>query len=224
LNRQSITSACHLAAAHGDTPDADSAVGVARVEGVTVSGPAEGEAAHGERLLGGRGHVLGGKVIHEILGLKVPDLDRLGGGGAEPVPVGREDEGVDGVAGVERVEVLALLEIPEHGGAVLATRGAEGTVGGDGHAVEVAGVAHKVGPELAAREVPHLDQLVPTARDDEGVLGGGREADAGNPLAVTILGAGGADGVLAVTKGVPQLDGLLRNRIIIIRIPQQGKI
>ncbi len=105
--------------------------------------------------------------------------------------------------------MLALLEIPEHGGAVLATRGAEGAVGGDSNAVEVASVSNEVGPELAAREVPHLDELVPTARNDQGVLSGGREADARHPLTVAILGVGrGADGVLAVTKGVPQLDGL----------------
>lgn len=49
----------------------------------------------------------------------------------------------------------------------------------------------------------YLDVLVPTSRDDDGVLGVGGEADAGDPLGVALVG----DGVLAVTEGVPELDG-----------------
>lgn len=48
-----------------------------------------------------------------------------------------------------------------------------------------------------------LDELVPASGDDDGVLGVGGEADAGDPLGVALVG----DGVLAVTEGVPQLDG-----------------
>jgi hypothetical protein len=51
--------------------------------------------------------------------------------------------------------------------------------------------------------IPYLDELVPRAGDNDGVLGVGAEADAGNPLGVALVG----DGVLAVTEGVPQLDG-----------------
>ena len=50
-----------------------------------------------------------------------------------------------------------------------------------------------------------LDQLVPAARHDDGVGGGRREAHAGHPLGVAVLG----DGVLALAQGVPQLDGLV---------------
>lgn len=49
----------------------------------------------------------------------------------------------------------------------------------------------------------HLDELVPASRDDDGVLGVGGEADARDPLGVALVG----DGVLAVTEGVPELDG-----------------
>lgn len=49
----------------------------------------------------------------------------------------------------------------------------------------------------------HLDELVPTSGDDDGVLGVGGEPDAGDPLGVALVG----DGVLAVTEGVPELDG-----------------
>lgn len=48
-----------------------------------------------------------------------------------------------------------------------------------------------------------LDELVPASGDDDGVLGVRGEANAGDPLGVALVG----DGVLAVTEGVPQLDG-----------------
>ena len=52
-------------------------------------------------------------------------------------------------------------------------------------------------------ESTHLDELVPASGDDDRVLGVGGEPDAGDPLGVALVG----DGVLAVTEGVPQLDG-----------------
>ena len=49
----------------------------------------------------------------------------------------------------------------------------------------------------------YLDELVPAGGDNDSVLGVGREADARDPLGVALVG----DGELAVTEGVPQLDG-----------------
>ena len=63
---------------------------------------------------------------------------------------------MDLVVGVERVQVLALVQVPQHGGAVLAARGAERAVGGDGDGVDVTGVTDVVGLELAARKLPDL--------------------------------------------------------------------
>ena len=51
--------------------------------------------------------------------------------------------------------------------------------------------------------VTYLHELVPAGGDDDGVLGVRAEADAGNPVGVALVG----DGELAVTEGVPQLDG-----------------
>ena len=51
----------------------------------------------------------------------------------------------------------------------------------------------------------YLDHLIPSARDDDGVLVVGREPHAGDPVLVAIL----LDGVLALGKSVPQLDGLV---------------
>mmetsp|Transcript_11550 Transcript_11550/g.15603 ORF Transcript_11550/g.15603 Transcript_11550/m.15603 type:complete len:292 (+) Transcript_11550:257-1132(+) len=151
----------------------------------------------------------GGKVqldlINHALGLQVPDLDRLGGGSAQPVTVGGEHQGVDHITGIKRVESLALSEVPKHGGTVLATGSAQRSIGGDGDGVQVAEVALEVSAEFAVGKRPNLDELVPASRHDDGGSQGRREANARDPLGVALLD----DGVLALTKGVPQLDGLV---------------
>mmetsp|Transcript_9105 Transcript_9105/g.28847 ORF Transcript_9105/g.28847 Transcript_9105/m.28847 type:complete len:281 (+) Transcript_9105:58-900(+) len=191
-------------AADADAPDADVPVGVAGEEGGAVGRPAERDAVVRRRLLAHGGEV-GLELVDDGLGLEVPDLDARRRRRAQPVPVRREDHRVDDVPRDERVEVLALVQVPEHGGAVLAARGAEGAVGRDGDRVEVPRVPHQVGAQLAVREVPHLDQLVPAARHDQRVGGRRREADARDPLGVAVLG----DGVLALAERVPQLDRLV---------------
>lgn len=63
---------------------------------------------------------------------------------------------MDLVVGVKRVQVLGLVEVPQHGGAVLATGSAERAIGGDGDGVDVASVADVVGLQLARRQFPNL--------------------------------------------------------------------
>jgi hypothetical protein len=91
------------------------------------------------------------------LALKIEDLDTRRSRSAQPVTVGREHEGVDGVAGLERVEVLALVQVPEHGDAVLATGSSERAIRRDGDGVDVARVAVVVGLELELLELPDLN-------------------------------------------------------------------
>jgi len=99
--------------------------------------------------------------------------------------------------------VLRLVKVPEHGGSVLSTRSAKGSIWGDGDGVDVTGVTDVVSLEAAGGELPNLNELVPSGGDNNWVLWVWRESDAGNPLGVALLG----DGELAVTKGVPELDG-----------------
>ena len=96
-------------------------------------------------------------------------------------------------------------DVPEHDGAVLATGGAQGAIGRDGDGVDRSVVADELGAELHGGDVPDHNGLVPAARDQQGGLGGGGEADAGDPVGVLVLGKG----VLALTEGVPKLDGLV---------------
>lgn len=50
-----------------------------------------------------------------------PDLDARPGGGTQPVSVGTEAESVDHVTAVQRVKVLAFVQIPKHGLSILKT-------------------------------------------------------------------------------------------------------
>jgi len=191
-----------LASGESDLPNADQVVGVACEEGLSVCGPGEGGARRSLGL-GGRGEDFWLEFVHDDFTFQIPDLDRSAGGGAEPVSVGREGEGVDGVAAVEGVEVFSLVEIPQHRLAVFAARRAQRTVRRHRHRVQVARVADVVRLQLAVGQIPHLDQLVPAGRHDDGIGVGGGETDARDPFRVTVL----LNGVLADTEGVPQLDG-----------------
>lgn len=74
----------------------------------------------------------------------------------------------------------------------------------------------------ATKKNTHLDELVPASRDDDGVLGVGGEADARDPLGVALVG----DGVLAVTEGVPELDGSVartRDDLTVVGGERDGK-
>lgn len=66
---------------------------------------------------------------------------------------------MDLVAGAQGVKVLGLVEIPQHGGTVLAAGGAERAVGGDGDGVDVASVANVVGLNAAGGEFPDLGRM-----------------------------------------------------------------
>jgi len=193
-----------LASGEGDLPDADQVVGVTGEERLSIGGPGEGGA--GRSLgFGGSGQNFWFQLVDDDLAFQIPDFDGCSGGGAEPVSVGREGEGVDGVASVESVEMLSLVEIPEHRLAVLATGSAEGTVGRDGDRVQVTGVADVVRLQLAVGQIPNLDEFVPSGGDDDGVGVGWRETDAGDPFGMSFL----LDGVFADAESVPQFDGAI---------------
>ena len=102
------------------------------------------------------GCIFGLQLVNLALLLEIEDDDGARRRGAEPVSVRGEDEGMDLVTSGQGVEVLGLIEVPEHGCAVFAAGGTEGAVGGDGHGVDVAGVADVVGLDAAIGEFPYL--------------------------------------------------------------------
>lgn len=149
-----IPSCTRLSAGH-DAPGTDLVVGVTGEQGLAIGGPGEGDALGLAGLLADL-DVLGLELVNLALLLKVEDDDGRGGGGAEPVAVGGEDKSVDLVTGSERVQVLGLVQVPEHGGTVLATGGAERAIGGDGDGVDVTSVTDVVSLDTAGSELPDL--------------------------------------------------------------------
>lgn len=196
----------------GDIPDTDEVVGVTSEEGRTISRPGEGDALDG----GGFGvftfffglfllGVMEGRFqgSDTLLGFKIPDHDSGGSGSAQPVSDGREAQSVDNVTSFQRGKVVAQVEIPKHGSTVFTTRGTERTIRGDSDSVDVTSVAHEVSAEFAVVQIPDLDDAIPTSRDNEGDLEVRAETDTADPFLVTIF----LDGVFALTKSVPQVDG-----------------
>merc|ERR1712126_309510 len=144
-----------------DLPDPDELVTVSGKEGLTISRPCKGETL-GRVSTGTTSTHLRPQLLNHVLALEVPDLDGGSCGCAQPVAVGGEGERVDGVSMVQGVQVLPIIQVPEHGLGVLATAGAQRAVGGHGDGVQVSSVADVVGLQLAVSQVPHLDVLVPT--------------------------------------------------------------
>lgn len=194
-----------------ELPNSNIAIGVTGEQSQTVHTPAQASALGwllGLTIL--RGHV-DLELFDKLLLFQIPDFDRRASGGTQPVSVWREDELADFFASVEAVEWVGggIAKVPELGGTVLATGSGERSIGRDGDRVDVAVVAvgaAKVGLEVEVAEVPDLDFLVPTARDDDWVGGGRAELNGGNPFGVTGFALLGP---LALTKSVPQLDGLV---------------
>lgn len=181
-----------------DLKDIDVAISRASEEGITISGPGEGDNPRKTTSDRARGLDL----LKNILVLKIPDLNGGLSGSAEPVVLGREGQSTNGRASLERVEVLALVDIPEHSGTVLTTGSAKGSIGGDGDVVDDTGVTREVSAKLEVVKIPDLDEPVPTSRDDKRLLGGRGEADARDPVLMLVIDKG----VLALTEGVPELD------------------
>jgi hypothetical protein len=145
------------------------------------------------------------EVSNQSLALEIPDSDSRVGGSAQPVASWGESERVDDISTLKRVQVLALIEIPESDATVFSSRSAQRTVRGNSDSVDVTRVTSQVVLQLAVTQVPDLDELVPTTRDDHWVGSVWREADSAGPFSVSLF----FDGVLALTQGVPQLDGLI---------------
>lgn len=95
--------------------------------------------------------------------------------------------------------MTSFSQVPEHGGTVLATRGAKRSIRRHSDGVNVSSVSQEVGAELAVSQVPDLDNLVPSGRDDERDAQVRRESDARNPFLVTFF----VNGEFALTEGVP---------------------
>jgi len=158
--------------------------------------------------------------IYNNLGLKIPDLDLLIGSSTQPVTVRREAEGVDDLTSIKRVESLSLVQVPKHSSSVLSSGSTKGSIWGNTYSVEVSSVSNEVVAKLAVGQRPTLYKSVPSTRDDEWNLYRWGESYTGNPLGVSLsLSSSTVNGVLALSKSIPKLDGLItgsRNNLSVV--------
>lgn len=66
-----------------------------------------------------------------------PDLNRWSESGTQPVSVGRETQCGDDIVVIKGVQVFAIIQIPKHCLAVLATAGAQRTIRRNSHGVQI---------------------------------------------------------------------------------------
>ena len=186
-------------------PDTDDVIRVTREKSGDISTPCKRQT-FGIRVLSlTQLSEFRAKFVNNGLGFEIPDLDTVSCGSTKPVAVRRESKSVDRSIGFERVKVLGIAKIPEHDNTILTGRSTERTIRRDSDCVDITIVTNEVGTKLQLGKVPNLDDLVPTTRDDERSSRVRREADTRDPFGVTIFG----DVVLALTKGIPELDGLV---------------
>lgn len=138
-----------------NTPSANLVVSVTSEQSLTVSTPGQRNTLR-FTALATLLNVLRLELVNLALLLEVKDGDASAGGSAQPVAVGRENEGVDLITGVKGVEVLGFVQVPKHGRTVLTTGCAERTVRRDRDSVDVASVTNVVGLQAAGSKLPNL--------------------------------------------------------------------
>jgi hypothetical protein len=197
-----------------DGVDPDQIVTVSAKQGRSISRPCQAGADGNLSKLG----LFRAKSVNDNLGLQIPNLDTIIGGGTQPVTVRAEAKRVNNLSSIQRIKTLAFVQVPEHGGSILSSRGTEGAIRGDTDSVEVTRVSHKIVAELAVGKGKDLDKSVPSARNNQRDRLGRAEANARDPVRVP-LGLSGGDGVLAFSESVPELDALVagsRNNLTIV--------
>lgn len=186
--RQTVLSNCGwLTNSH--LPDSDNIIRVSSKQSLTVSRPGHRQALRRISLA-----VLGVlrddfilELINHGLAFKIPDLDGRSGSGAKPVSVGGEAQGIDDVGVIQSVQPLVVVQVPQHGLAVLATGGTQGTVRRDGDSVQVTSVVIVILLKSAVGQVPDLHHTIPATWYNDGVVVVGGESDTGYPVSVTFL-------------------------------------
>jgi len=184
--------------------DTDNVVCVASKQDGAITVPSKGQGLSIGRLGVKFWDVLV-QLGNEGLALEVPDLDSCFSCSTEPILGGTEDQLADGISTFKRVQMFSFIEIPQTNRAISSSRSTEGAIRRDSHTVHIGRVTNKVSAKFAILKIPHLDHLVPTTRYNGRVLGVGRESNTTDPLRVTLI----FDGVLALTKCIPKLDGLI---------------
>jgi len=91
-----------------------------------------------------------------LLALKIKDFNTAGSGRTEPVSIGREYKCVYNIPRFEGVEVFPLIQIPEHGDAILAPRSSQRTIRRYRNGIDETGVTIVISLQLEFGQLPDL--------------------------------------------------------------------
>jgi len=210
----------------GDSVNTDEVIRVSTEEGRSISRPLKAGTVRSTSLGRDLVKVSRPQGVDNNLRLEIPDLNLLICCSTKPVTVGRETQRVNNLTCIEGVKTLSLVEVPKHGSSIFSSGSAKRSIRGNTNSVKVTGVSNKVIAEFAVGQRPNLYQTVPTTRDDEGNLNGWRETNTGNPLSVTFPICSRIDGILALSKSIPKLNGLVtgsRDNLTVIYRESHGE-
>lgn len=73
--------------------------------------------------------------------------------------------------------MLSLVEVPKHSLSIFSSGSTERTIWRDGDGVDVSGMTDMVGLQTAVSEVPDLDDLIPSGRNNNWIAVGWRESN-----------------------------------------------
>jgi len=137
--------------------------------------------------------------------VQIEDLDTVFTSGGDPLLDGVEADLVDGGTSVEgSVFFVQVVQVPDLEGVFLTTSGDVSAQRSNGEGVDVFLVSLE---GVLDQEVglPDLKSAVPADSGEVGVLGNRGVSDAGDPVGMVVV----LVGVLAVSKSVPELEGLI---------------
>lgn len=190
--------------------DSDGVVGEGSEELVAVGGP--GQSGAWEDIGSQLGFLLLLILFNDDLGncvigivVQVEDVDTIFARSGDPLSGGVEGNLADGGTSVQgSAFFLEVVQVPKLDGIFFTSGGNVVTSGGNGQRVDVfvVGLEGVLDQEVG---VPDLESAVPAGRGEVGALLNGGVSDAGDPVGVVVL----LVGVLAVSDGVPELEGLV---------------
>lgn len=99
-------------------------------------------------------------ILDDGLAFQIENLDATCSSSTQPITGGAENQSIDNISSLKRVQVFAISQFPQHGDTILTTRGAQRSIGRYSDCVDVSGVTVVVCLELAFGQFPDLSQEV----------------------------------------------------------------
>lgn len=148
----SLSRRCH------DLPHSDNVVSVTSEQILPISGPCQRDSFRVLCLCVNSELWL--QFVQQSSLLQIENLDTRRGSSCQPISGWRESQPMNFRASVQGVQSRIGVQVPQNNNTILACRGIQRSIWGDGDARDVACVADEVSVELVVVQVPRLEKLV----------------------------------------------------------------